>query len=117
MLYLLIRWLINTAGLFVVTYLIEGVEAESMVVLAIAALVLGLLNAIVRPILFWLTLPLTIVTLGLFLLVLNGFMFSLTAWLVPGFHVESFLDAILGALILSVIAFLTSWIGRGDERR
>jgi putative membrane protein len=117
MLYLLVRWLINTAALFLVTYLIEGIQADSLLVLAIAALVLGLLNAIVRPILFWLTLPLTIVTLGLFLLVLNGFMFSLTAWLVPGFHVESFLDAILGALILSVVAFLTSWIGREEERR
>lgn len=113
---LLIRWLINTAALFAVDYVLDGIHAESLVTLAIAAAVLGLLNAIVRPVLFFLTLPLTILTLGLFILVLNGIMLALTAWLVPGLSIETFLDAFLGALILSIIAFFTSWIGKERER-
>ena len=112
MISLILRWLINTGALFLVTYIVPGVRVDSTPKLFIAALVLGLLNAIVRPVLFWLTLPLTILTLGLFILVLNGIMLSLTAWLVPGFGIDGFLSAVLGALILSIVGFLTSWIGK-----
>ena len=117
MLYLILRWLINTGALFVADYFLAGIHAESTATLFIAALVLGLLNAIVRPILFWLTLPLTIITLGLFILVLNAAMLGLTAWLVPGFGIDTFWTAVLGALILSVISFLTSWIGKEEPRK
>jgi len=74
------------------------------------------LNAIVRPILFVLTLPLTVVTLGLFLLVLNAIMLELTAWVVPGFDISGFGWAMVGALVLSIISLVTSRIGRGEER-
>lgn len=117
MLYLLLRWLINTGALFLAAYLIDGIEATSVLVLFIAAAILGLLNAIVRPILFWLTLPVTILTLGLFVLVLNGLMLALTAGLTPGFTIASFLDAFLGALILSVVSLLTGLIGKPLKRR
>ena len=85
---LLIRWILNTLALFVVVTFVPNFSYRGWVSLAIAALVLGLLNAIVRPILFVLTLPITVVTLGLFLLVLNAIMLELTAWLVPGFDIN-----------------------------
>jgi putative membrane protein len=72
----------------------------------LAGLVLGLINALVRPVLVVLTLPLTLLTLGLFLLVLNGICLALTAWLVPGFDIDGFLPAVLGALVISVVSWL-----------
>jgi len=116
MLSLLLRWFANTLALLVVTYIVPGITAVSLPALFVAALALGLLNAIVRPILFWLTLPLTIVTLGLFLIVLNAIMLELTALLVPGFDISSFLSAILGAVVLGVISLVTNRIGRVEER-
>lgn len=114
--HLIIRWLLNTLALFVVVTLVPGFHSNSIVTLAIAALVLGLLNAIVRPILFVLTLPITVVTLGLFLLILNAIMIELTAWLVPGFRIDSFLAAIMGALVLAIVSWVTSRIGSRRER-
>ena len=87
---LLLRWLLNTIALFIVVTVVPHFHYRSIATLAIAALVFGLLNAIVRPILFVLTLPLTIITLGLFLLVLNGIVLELVAWVVPGFRIDSF---------------------------
>jgi putative membrane protein len=113
---LLIRWIVNTLALFVVVNVVPNFRCESWVSLAIAAAVLGLLNAIVKPILFVLTLPITLVTLGLFLLVLNAIMLELTAFLVPGFRIDGFFWAIIGALVLSVISLFTSRIGKNDER-
>src|SRR5437660_3294143 len=110
--YLLIRWLLNTLALFIVVELVPGFHYRTLVTLAIAALVLGLLNAIVRPILFVLTLPLTIVTIGLFLIVLNGIMLELTAWLVPGFRIDSFGWACVGAIVLGLISVIANRIGR-----
>jgi putative membrane protein len=116
--HLLIRWLLNTLALFVVVELVPGFHYGTIVSLAIAALVLGLLNAIVRPILFVLTLPLTIVTLGLFLIVLNAIMLELTAWLAgPGFRIDNFVAAIIGAIVLGIISWVTNRIGRKPERR
>jgi len=115
--YLLIRWILNTLALFVVVELVPGFHYHSIVSLAIAALVLGLLNAIVRPILFVLTLPLTVVTLGLFLIVLNAIMLELTAWLAPGFRIDNFVAAVIGAIVLAIISWITNRIGRKPERR
>jgi putative membrane protein len=116
--YLLIRWLLNTLALFiVVTLLPRHFHADSLTTLAIAALVLGLLNAIVRPILFVLTLPLTIVTLGLFLIVLNAITLELTAWLVHGFRIATFGWAMIGAVILGLISLVTNRIGKAEKRR
>src|SRR5437763_16903850 len=114
--HLLLRWLINTIALFLLVQFIPGFHAGSWTTLAIAALVLGLLNAIVKPILFFLTLPLTIITLGLFLIVLNGIILELTAWLVPGFRIDSFVWACVGAIVLGLISLVTHRIGRREER-
>lgn len=112
---LLVRWVLNTVALFVVVQVVPGFSYRSWVSLAIAALVLGLLNAVVRPLLFLLTLPITFLTLGLFLIVLNAVMLELTAWLVPGFDIAGFLQAMIGALLLSVISLFTSRIGRSEK--
>ncbi len=82
-----------------------GIHITSLPALAVAALVLGLINALVRPILVLLTLPITILTLGLFYLVVNGLTFALTAALVPGFRIDSFGWAILGALVVSLFSW------------
>lgn len=113
---LIVRWVLNTLALFLVVTIVPGYTYGGWVTLAIAALVLGLLNAIVRPILFVLTLPITVVTLGLFLIVLNAIMLELTAWLVPGFDIEGFLWAMVGALVLSIVSLVTDRIGRKEER-
>ncbi len=113
---LIIRWILNTLALFLVVKIVPNFAYEGWVTLAIAAAVLGLLNAIVRPILLVLTLPLTVVTLGLFLLVLNAIMLELTALLVPGFAIDGFGWAIVGALVLSLVSLVTGRIGRGEEK-
>ena len=114
---LIIRWLLNTIALFVVVTIVPHFYYRSFVTLALAALVLGLANAIVRPVLFVLTLPLTIITLGLFLLVLNGIVLELVAWVVPGFRIDSFGWAVVGAFLLTVISFFTSRIGENKRER
>ena len=114
---LIIRWILNTLALLLVVNVVPGFVYTDWISLAIAAAVLGLLNAIVRPILWFITLPITVITLGLFLLVLNAIMLELTAWLVPGFGIEGFGWAILGALVLSIISLFTDRIGRRNEER
>jgi len=112
---LLLRWLLNTIALFIVVNVVPGFSGGTIVTLAIAAAVLGLLNAIVRPILVLLTLPLTVITLGLFLIVLNAIMLELTDMLVPGFAIASFGWAIVGAIVLSLVSLITNRIGRREK--
>lgn len=113
---ILLSWFLNALALWIVSYLLDGVRADSMVALLIAAAVLGIVNAVVRPILFFLTLPLTLVTLGLFLIVLNALMLELTDLIVPGFDVDGFLTAILAAILLGLISLVTNRIGGGGEK-
>ena len=103
------RVIITAAGLLLARALIPGIVIVGWGKLFLAALVLGLVNAIVRPILFILTLPLTILTLGLFLLVLNGISLEIVAWLIPGVSVSGLWAATLGALIVTI----TSWFANG----
>jgi len=105
----LIHWLVIALALWVTAYILPGVQidstqAHSTQALAIAAVVLGLMNALVRPILTILTLPITILTLGLFYLLVNGFTFFLVTKMVSGFGVSSYWWAVLGALVVSVIS-------------
>jgi putative membrane protein len=100
-----IHWLIVAVALWVTASVVPGVVIRSYPSLALAALVLGLVNALVKPILFLLTLPLTILTLGLFYFVVNGIAFALAAALVPGFTVSSFGAAILGAIVVSIVSW------------
>lgn len=103
----LLRAAISALGLWVASLLLSGIHFESPAKLAIAAVLLGVINAVVRPIAFILTLPLTLVTLGLFLFVLNAAMVGLVARLVPGFTISGFWTA-MGA---AVIVWLVSWLG------
>jgi len=102
----IVHWLIVGVALWVTTQVLDGVRVSSIQVLVFAALVLGLVNALVRPLITILTLPLTIITLGLFYLVVNGLAFGLAAALVPGFSVDGFGSAVLGALVVSIV----SWV-------
>ena len=110
----LLRWILNTVALWIVAYLF-GYEYGTIVWLAVAAAVLGLLNAIVKPVLFWLTLPLTIVTLGLFLIVLNALMLMLTDFLVGPFEVINFWRAAGGAIVLGLISLVTNRVGKEEK--
>ena len=105
---LLLLWVLNALALLAVTYLMPKIQITGFGSALIAALGLGLLNTLVRPILAILTLPITILTLGLFYLVLNGFLFWLASVFLPGFDVEGPLTAILGALLYGVIAWILS---------
>jgi putative membrane protein len=110
MLLLILRWVINALALLAVAYLYTGVKVDSFTAAMIAALVLGLVNAILRPVLLILTLPVTILTLGLFVFVINALMFWLAAEMVSGFHVAGFMAALIGSVLYSIITLLTSWL-------
>ena len=101
-----LRVLINAAALALAAQVVTGVQLAGWGPALLAGLVLGLVNALVRPVLVILTFPLTLVTLGLFLLVLNAFCLALTAWVVPGFEIAGFVPALLTALIVSVVSWL-----------
>jgi putative membrane protein len=105
----LIRVLVNALAIWLATEIVPGIEARSVTAVVAAALVLGLINAIVRPVLLVLTLPLTLVTLGLFLFVLNAVCLWLTSAVVPGFDVRGFWPAFWGALVVSAL----SWVVNG----
>jgi putative membrane protein len=101
----LIRALVNAVAIWLATEVVPGIEAGGAVTVIVAAMVLGLINAIVRPVLLVLTLPLTLVTLGLFLFVLNAVCLWLTSVIVPGFEVRGFWPAFWGALIVSALSW------------
>jgi len=115
----LLRAVLTAIGLWLASVWVPGVSIDGVPTLLLAGLLLGVVNAIVRPIAFILTLPLTIVTLGLFLLVLNAGMVALVAWMLPGFHLNGGFRA---ALLTWLIVWLTGWVGselighRGFER-
>jgi putative membrane protein len=104
----LLRAAITALGLWVASELLKGLYFESTSKLILAAILLGIVNAFVRPLAFILTLPITIVTLGLFLLVLNAGMVALVAWLVPGFQISGFWTAVGAALIVSLVSWAAS---------
>jgi putative membrane protein len=111
-----IRVLMNVVGLWLATVLISGITANTTAALVWAAISLGLVNAFIRPLVFFLTLPFTLLTLGLFILFINAAMLNLAAWFVQGFDVVGVVDAILGAILVSIV----SWAGSafvGDNGR
>jgi putative membrane protein len=105
---LVVVWLINTLALLGVSYLMSSVQVDSLAAALLAAALLGLANAVARPILVLLTLPVTVLTLGLFIFVINGLLFLGVAHLVPGFHVAGLWPAILAAILFSIISWLLS---------
>lgn len=105
---LLITWFINAAALFAIPYIMDSVKIEGFATALFASLVLGLLNALIRPILVLLTLPVTVLTLGLFIFVINGLLFWVVANFVKGFHVDGFWYAVGAAFLYSVISWALS---------
>ena len=108
----LLHWLVTAIALGAAAYVVPGIHITSGPVLIIAALVLGFVNAIVRPVLVVLTLPLTVLTLGIFFFIVNGAAFGLAAALVPGFTVASLGSAILGAVVVALVSSVFSWLIR-----
>lgn len=104
----LLRAAVAAAGLWLAAEWLSGLRFDDPVTLLMAALLLGVVNAVVRPLAVLLTLPLTVVTFGLFLLVVNGLMLSLVALVLPGFHIASFGQALLGALIVSSVGLVAT---------
>lgn len=105
---LLLLWILNAIALLAVTYLLPSIQVSGFGTALLAALGLGLINTLVRPVLAILTLPITVITLGIFYLVLNGLLFWLASAFIPGFEVHGFASAIVGAMLYGVIAWALS---------
>jgi len=114
---LLFVWLINAAALFALPYLMSSIRVDSFISALIAALVLGLVNTFIRPLLVLFTLPATLVTLGLFIFVINGLLFWFVGTFVDGFHVGGFWSAVGGAILYSILSWALSVILLGDNER
>lgn len=113
---LLLVWLINAGALFVVHYLVPSIRVDSFESALIAALLLALVNTLLRPVLVLLTLPVTLLTLGLFILVINGLLFWFVGSFMSGFHVAGFWSGVFGALVYSIISWLLAAILLGPKR-
>jgi putative membrane protein len=105
---LLLLWILNAVALLAVTWLLPTIEIAGFGTALVAALVLGFINTLVRPVLTLLTLPITVLTLGIFYLVLNGLLFLLASALLPGFQVNGLVSAMVGAILYGVIAWALS---------
>ena len=113
----LFRWAINTIAVIIAASVLRGIRYDTTGALILAALLLGILNAFVRPILLILSAPLILLTLGLFILIVNGLMLYWVSGLVGGFHVDSFGSAFWGAILISIISWALSAFFRGSDGR
>ena len=107
---MLFRWVVNAAALLGIAYWVPGFSVDSIWTAVIAALVLGLVNAILRPFLLVLTLPITVLTLGLFTIVINALMLWLASSMVNGFSIDTFFTAALAAILLWIVSMATNWL-------
>ena len=108
-------WLVNAMALFALPYVVPGVQVDGFVTALVAALVLGLVNTLIRPVLVLLTLPATILTLGLVIFVINGLLFWMVASFMAGFHVAGFWYAVLGAIVYAIISWAASTLVFGGK--
>jgi putative membrane protein len=111
------RWAITTVAVMVASAILHGIRYDSLAALVASALLLGILNAFVRPVLLLLSAPLILLTLGFFILVVNGLMLLIVPGIVTGFHVDSFGSAFWGAIVISVVSWLLSAFFRGSDGR
>jgi len=116
MLGFLIRAVLVALGLWLATDWVSGVSIDTPATLILAGILLGVVNSIIRPIAILLTLPMTILTLGLFLLVINAGMVALVAWMLPGMHVRSFAAAFWTSILVSLVSFVGSWFVGGKGK-
>ena len=105
---LILRWLISTASIMLASYLVNGIRVSGFFSALLAAVALGILNAVLRPILIILTLPLTILTMGFFIFIINALMLVMASGIIPGFVVQGFWPAMFGSLIISIINWVLS---------
>ena len=111
MIVLLLKWIGLALGIMFVGWVVPGITISNFVTALIAAVVIALINVFIKPVLIFLTLPINILTLGLFILVINALLFMFVSYLVKGVEVDNFLSAFLGALLLSIISIgLSSWL-------
>ena len=113
---ILLVWLINAAALFALPYLFDSIRVDTFYTALIVALLLSIINTLIRPVLLVITLPITIVTLGLFILVLNGLLLWFVASFVKGFTIAGFWPAVFGAITYSVISWAASAVILGKEK-
>ncbi|GGA45153.1 hypothetical protein GCM10007416_17830 [Kroppenstedtia guangzhouensis] len=110
---IIVRLLLNALAVLLAAQLIPQIEVEGFGTALLVALVLGLINTFIRPVLIFLTLPISFITLGLFIFILNALLFWVTGFLVPGFEVGGFFGALLGSILVSVISWLLNGIWKG----
>ncbi|MBF0494765.1 MAG: phage holin family protein [Candidatus Omnitrophica bacterium] len=108
--YFLVRWLINSLAIFIVAHIVKGIEISNTAVVLVVALVLGIINAFLRPIIILVTLPINMLTLGLFTLFINGALFLLVSKIVKGFVITGFWPAFWGYILFSMISFFLSFM-------
>jgi putative membrane protein len=116
MLRILLVWLVNAAALFALPFVFTSIHVDSFGAALVAALVLGLINTLIRPILVFLTLPVTVLTLGLFIFIINGLLFWAVGSYVQGFRVDGFWSGVFGAIVYSVISWILSALIPGKEK-
>lgn len=107
---LLFKWLALALAIMFVGWVVPGITVSSFATALVASIVIALVNVVIKPILVFLTLPINILTLGIFILVINALLFMFVAYLVPGVEVDGFWSAFLGALILSILSIGISWL-------
>jgi len=112
---LITKLAINALALIVATAMLKGIHLDNNQAMIAAAVVLALVNTYLRPLVVVLTLPINILSLGLFTLVINALMLELVSWLIPGFHIDGFWTAVGGALVVSIVSFLLNWFLRPDN--
>jgi putative membrane protein len=113
---LLVRWLVSAISLLIVAHFVPGFVVHSFLTALVAALVIGLVNATLGLVVKVVTFPFSVVTFGLFLIVVNAMMLKVAAWLTPGFEVRTWTAAFLGAILLSLVSWFMHWL-IGDKRR
>lgn len=104
----LLRWAVSSISILIVAHIVKGIEISNPWIVVIVAFVLGIINAFLRPLVILVTLPINILTLGIFTLFINGFLFYLVSKIVKGFTITGFWPAFFGALLFSIISFLLS---------
>lgn len=114
MLYTLLRWFLYSLIILFIAWLIPGIEVSGIQSALIAIVIMGLINAVLKPLVYLITLPINLLTLGLFSLVINALLFMLISYLTPGFSVEGFWSALLGSLILSALSMPINKIGKEE---
>jgi putative membrane protein len=112
----LIRLLINGIVFYLIALYVPGIHANSFAAAVLAAFIFGIVNAIIRPLVLLLTLPFTILTLGLFVIIVNALMFWLATWIAPGFTVHGFRAALIGGIIMTIVGLITTHVFK-EERR